>query len=333
MAFDVAAHGLGLVVVPLYVNDRADNIKLVLEDCGAKLLVIGGPEQWQALTSVHAALAQLPRIVSLQPVSSSASGLQPIALQDWLPSTHEPMRVERIDSDSLATIVYTSGTTGRPKGVMLSHRNILFNVQGVLERVCAYREDTFLSFLPLSHMLERTCGCYLPMAAGSTVAFARAAKQLAEDFDMIQPTVIIAVPRVFERVYARIQDLLSKQPAPVKAFLNKHAQEGWKHFLHEQGRGKWSPKVSLWSQIDGKVGDKIRYKLGGKLRAAVAGGAALAREIAHFFIGLGLPILQGYGATETSPVVSNNTLEDNVPDSVGKPLKGIEVRTVTWMSC
>jgi long-chain acyl-CoA synthetase len=325
-AFDIAAQGLGLVLVPLYLNDRAENISLVLEDCGARLLVIGGPQQWQALEPVHDTLSGLKRVVALNPVEASASGLQPLAAQDWLPANHDALRVEPLDSTTLATIVYTSGTTGRPKGVMLSHRNILFDVQGVLERVPAYREDTFLSFLPLSHMLERTCGYYLPMAAGATVAYARSAKQLSEDFEAVQPTVIISVPRVFERVYTRINDRMSRQPLAKRVFLKELVKAGWKHFQYEQGRRRWSPDISIWKKIDEKLGEKIRYKLGGKLRAAVTGGAALSPEIAQFFIGLGLPILQGYGATETSPVVSNNTLEDNRPDSIGIPLPGVEVR-------
>jgi len=318
-ALDMAAHGLGLVVVPLYANDRAENIDLVLEDCGARLLVIGGPDQWQALAPIHDALTRLTRVVALTPLEAPASALRPTVAQDWLPATAEALRVEPVGGDALASIVYTSGTTGRPKGVMLSHRNILFNVEGVLERVQAYREDTFLSFLPLSHMLERTCGYYLPMAAGATVAYARSARQLSEDFRTIQPTVIIAVPRIFERVYTRINERMASQPLAKRVF-------GWKHFLHEQGRGRWSPDISIWEKLDQQLGDKIRYKLGGRLRAAVAGGAALSPEIAQFFIGLGLPILQGYGATETSPVVSNNTIEDNIPDSVGIPLRGVEVR-------
>ena len=325
-AFDMAAQGLGLVLVPLYVNDRADNIRLVLEDCGARLLVVGGPDQWQALAPVHEALAALKRIVALEAVEASPSALQPVAVKDWLPSSHDALRVEAVDSNALATIVYTSGTTGRPKGVMLSHRNILFNVQGVLERVHAYREDTFLSFLPLSHMLERTCGYYLPMAAGSTVAYARSAKQLGEDFEVIQPTVIIAVPRIFERVYTRVNDTLSTQPLAKRVFLKEMVKAGWNHFLHEQGRRRWSPDVSIWKRIDDRLGEKMRYKMGGKLRAAVAGGAALSPEVARFFIGLGLPILQGYGSTETSPVVTTNSIEDNVPDSVGSPLAGVELR-------
>jgi long-chain acyl-CoA synthetase len=325
-ACDLDAHGLGLVLVPLYVNDRADNIKLVLEDCGARLLVIGGPEQWQALEPVRAALSGLQRIVALTPVEAAAADPQPLALRSWLPVKHDALRVEPIDSNALATIVYTSGTTGRPKGVMLSHRNILFNVQGVLERVQAYREDTFLSFLPLSHMLERTCGYYLPMAAGATVAYARSARQLAEDLETVRPTVIISVPRVFERMYTGINQRMSEQPFAKRVFLREMVKAGWKHFQYEQGRGRWSPDISVWKKIDDKMGDKIRYKLGGKLRAAVTGGAALSPEIAQFFIGLGLPILQGYGATETSPVVSTNTMDNNRPDSIGIPLPGVEVR-------
>ena len=325
-AFDIAVQGLGLVLVPLYVNDRADNISLVLEDCGARLLLIGGPQQWQALEPVHDALSGLKRIVAINPVEASASGLQPLAAQDWLPANHDALRVEPVDTNALATIVYTSGTTGRPKGVMLSHRNILSNVQGVLERVPAYREDTFLSFLPLSHMLERTCGYYLPMATGATVAHARSAKQLHEDFEAVQPTVIICVPRVFERIYTRIMDQMSQQPLAKQVFLKEMVKVGWKNFLHEQGRRRWSPDISIWKKIDEKLGGKIRYKLGRRLRVAVTGGAALSPEIARFFIGLGLPILQGYGATETSPVVSNNTIENNRPDSIGIPLPGVEVR-------
>ena len=325
-AFDMAAQGLGLVLVPLYVNDRAENISLVLQDCGARLLIVGGPEQWRALEPVHDTLSGLDGLIALNPVEASASGLQPLAAQEWLSASHDALHVEAVNRNTLATIVYTSGTTGRPKGVMLSHGNILFNVQGVLERVPAYREDTFLSFLPLSHMLERTCGYYLPMAAGATVAYARSAKQLAEDLETVQPTVIISVPRVFERVYTRINDRLSEQPFAKRVFLKELVKAGWNHFQYQQGRRRWSPDVSIWKKIDEKLGDKIRYKMGGKLRAAVTGGAALSPEIAQFFIGLGLPILQGYGATETSPVVSNNTIENNRPDSIGTPLPGVEVR-------
>jgi long-chain acyl-CoA synthetase len=325
-AFDMAALGLGLVTVPLYNNDRPENMGLVLEDCGAKLLLIGNQKSWGALVAVESTLAALTKIVSLEPVSASPSGLQPVPVSEWLPASGDALQVEPVDADALATICYTSGTTGRPKGVMLSHRNILFNVGAVLEQVPALRDDLFLSLLPLSHMLERTIGYYVPMAAGSTVAYARTSQSFAADFATLKPTIVVAVPRVFERIYAAIQAELDKHPAAMKRFVNAHAANGWKHFLRVQGRGRRSPLNALWSAIDAVVGDKLRYKFGGRLRIAVGGGAALAPEIAHFFLGLGIPIVQGYGLTETSPVVCSNALEDNVPESVGKALRGIEVR-------
>ena len=325
-AFDMAAQGLGLVIVPLYVNDRPDNLGLVLQDASARLLLVENQEHWETLAPIEDVLSGLQRIVSLTPVEPMLSGLQAVAVKDWLPESGTELQVEPVDGDQLATIVYTSGTTGRPKGVMLSHSNIISNVHGILESVHAYPDDVFLSFLPLSHMLERTGGYYLPMASGATVAYARSPKQLMEDFEAIQPTVLISVPRIFERVYTGIQEKLSNQSAPVRAALKKTVDLGWKEFLYQQGRGKWSPAAALWSKVDEIVGGKLRYKLGGRLRVASAGGAAISPEITRFFIALGLPILQGYGATETSPVVCVNKLEDNVPDSIGIPLPGVEVR-------
>jgi len=322
-AFDMAALGLGLVVVPLFVNDRADNVGMILEDCGARLLLVGADKQWQTLAPIE---ERLDRVLSVEAVSPLPGGFQPMSVADWLPPEPGELRLAAEGSDALASIVYTSGTTGRPKGVMLSHRNILFNVVGVLDKIHAYREDLFLSFLPLSHMLERTGGYYLPMAAGSTVAFARSPKQVAEDFDRLHPTVIICVPRIFERVYAEVLGLLEKQSPTVRKLFTEAVKVGWEHFLYVQGRGKWSPKLEVWKMIDALIGPTIRKDLGGNLRYAVAGGAAMAPDIAKFFIGVGIPILQGYGSTETSPVITVNTLESNIPESVGSPLAGVEVK-------
>ena len=325
-AFDMAALGLGLVVVPLFVNDRADNVGLILEDCGAKLLLVGGEKQWQTLAPIEDRLKTLQRVVSLEPVEPLPGGLTSATITDWLPEQTDKLHMEAKGADSLATIVYTSGTTGRPKGVMLSHRNILFDVLGVLDKVPTYREDLFLSFLPLSHMLERTGGYYLPMAAGATVAFARSPKQISEDFDILQPTVIICVPRIFERVYAEVQNLLEKQSAAVRAIFNEAVNVGWEHFLYVQGRGKWRPGLEVWKMLDALLSPILRKELGVNLRCAVAGGAAMAPEIAKFFIGFGIPVLQGYGLTETSPVITVNTLEKNIPESVGSPLEGTDVK-------
>jgi long-chain acyl-CoA synthetase len=189
-----------------------------------------------------------------------------------------------------------------------------------------YTQDSFLSFLPLSHTLERTAGYYLPIMAGSTVGFARSIPQLAEDLQHIKPTAIIAVPRIFERVYARVQEQM-KNRSPIARLLFRLALDiGFREFERRMGRRGWSPDLLIHPLLRRLVSSKILDKLGGRLRVAVSGGAAISPEIARVFLGLGLPMLQGYGLTETSPVISVNPLDNIKPQSVGVPLRGVEVR-------
>jgi long-chain acyl-CoA synthetase len=325
--FDLAAQGLGLVTVPLYTNDRAENIGYILQDAGVSLLLLEANEHWQELHKIRNQLAGLKRIVTLKPVDPA--GLQPrlITLEEWLPQRYQPEpQALDLDPNSLATIVYTSGTTGRAKGVMLSHHNILWNIAAGLRLIDVFPSDRLLSFLPLSHTLERTVGQFMPIVAGATVAYARSIPQLAEDLLSIQPTILISVPRIFERVHARVQEKLAKQPVFASKLFAAAVATGWLRFEHQQGRAGWSPRLALWPILDRLVAGKIRARLGGKLRIAVSGGAPLNPAIAKVFIGLGVPILQGYGLTETSPIITANPLEDNVPASVGVPLPGVEVK-------
>jgi len=209
---------------------------------------------------------------------------------------------------------------------MLSHRNILTNAHAGLTALDVYQEDVFLSFLPLSHTLERTASYYLPMMAGSAVAYARSVGQLAEDLQNVRPTVMIAVPRVFERVYQRLLDQVRRRPAPVRWMFGLAVKAGWCKFERDQGRAGWHPLLLVWPFLRRKVADPVLEKLGGRLRATVSGGAALPKDVARLFIGLGLPLVQGYGLTETSPVISVNRLDDNDPASVGAPLGCVQVR-------
>ncbi len=323
--FDQAALGLGLVSVPIFPNDRADNVAYILNHAEARVLLIEGRDQWQQLQTVEDQLAGLTRIVSLSPVDSNTNS-RLISVNDWLPGGSFEFITKDSGLGELATIVYTSGTTGPPKGVMLSHRNILWNARAALEVVATYPQDLFLSFLPLSHTLERTAGYYLPIMAGARVAFARSIPQLAEDLVAVKPTILISVPRIFERVYSKIHATLDEGPAPARLLFSKAADIGWRRFLHQQKRGAWSPALMLWPLLEKLVARKIQEKLGGRLRFAVCGGAALTNGVARLFIGLGIPIVQGYGLTETSPVISANSLTENIPASVGKPLPGVEVR-------
>jgi long-chain acyl-CoA synthetase len=326
--FDQAALSLGLVVVPLYTDDRAEAIAYILQDAAAKLLLVQDSGRWKRMREAVSELPSLRRVVVLeakQPVDSEEQA-QVVAAQQWLPPRGEPMQQRQAEPNSLASIVYTSGTTGRPKGVMLSHWNMLSIAHACVTVVDCYTQDSFLSFLPLSHTLERTAGYYLPIMSGSTVGFARSIPQLAEDLQTIRPTAIIAVPRIFERVYARVQEQM-KGKSPVARLLFRLALEiGFKEFEHRMGRRGWFPGLLLHPLLHKLVSSKILDKLGGRLRVAVSGGAAISPEIARVFLGLGLPMLQGYGLTETSPVISVNPLHDIKPESVGVPLRGVSVK-------
>ena len=323
--FDLAALGLGLVTVPLYTNDRPGNVRHILEDAGVRLLLLETGQELAELAPIAETLGRLTRVLVLAPDEQTAP-LPATTVADWLPREAEPPVDLVGDGGALATIVYTSGTTGPPKGVMLSHRNVLWNAEAVLSCIQAYPTDRFLSFLPLSHTLERTGGHFLPMMAGATVAYARSIPQLAEDLGIVRPTVMISVPRIFERVHARIRDKLAQGPAVARWLFAAALAVGWRRFEHAQRRRGWSPDLLLAPLLDRLVGGKVRERLGGRLRIAVSGGAPLAGDVARFFIGLGIPLVQGYGLTEASPVVSVSPLEDNIPESVGPPLPGVELR-------
>ncbi len=325
--FDLAAQGLGLVTVPIYTNDRPENIGYILQDAGVRLLLLESKQQWAALQQIRHQLAGLTRIITLESVDPM--GLQPrlVSIDDWLPDRYdrEPQVLD-VDPKSLASIVYTSGTTGRSKGVMLSHYNILWNIASGLNLLTIYPDDKLLSFLPLSHTLERTVGYYMPIVVGATVAYARSVQQLGEDLLTIKPTILIAVPRIFERVYAKIQDKLQHDSAIARAIFNAAVNVGWQRFEHQQGRDTGSLKQLAWPLLSRIVAKKIQEKLGGQLRFAVSGGAPLTPDIAKIFIGLGVPIVQGYGLTESSPIITANPIKNNLPASVGLTLPGIEIK-------
>ena len=330
MCFDQAAQSLGLALVPLYVTDNPENIAYILRDSDASALLLGNSEQWQALAPLRARFPRLARVLCLERTATAVAGagIELSFVADWLAAEAEPMSAGDIDAHALATIVYTSGTTGRPKGVMLTHDNILSNAEAVLQLVPAYREDLFLSFLPLSHTFERTVGYYLPIMTGSTVAYARSAQELAQDLLDIRPTLLVSVPRIYDRAYARVQQGLEKKGFAARALFAWAENIGWSRFETAQGRGAppgaWANLP--WPLLRRLVADKLLARFGGRLRLAISGGAPLSPRLARCFIGLGVPLLQGYGLTEAAPIVSGNQIEDNVPDSVGVPLPGVEIK-------
>jgi long-chain acyl-CoA synthetase len=327
--FDQAAYAHGMVTVPLFVDDRPDNIAYILNDAGVEVILCENEDHVKKLLSVASQLTRLKLILTYRPVKD-ATDSRVQSLDAWMSAggvgTQPPHKPTGFDGrKALATIVYTSGTTGRPKGVMLSHRNMLANVQSCLGTFAIYPQDRFLSFLPLSHMFERTVGYYFTMVTGSEVSFARSIPQLSEDFRRVQPTIIVSVPRIFERLHSVISDQLRKAPPARKRMFDLASSVGWDRFLWHQGRGPWSPRFLLWPVLQKFVANKLLERLGGRLRLCISGGAALNPTIAHTFLGLGLPICQGYGLTEAAPVCSVNLLHKNDPASIGPALPGVEV--------
>jgi long-chain acyl-CoA synthetase len=230
VALDQAAMGLGLVLVPLYTQDRPDNVAYIIQNCGAKLLLFEKPEQWAAFADVTDQLASLLRVLCLERLQGAPADPRLLSVATWLPATGGPFQHVTRDPHKLASIIYTSGTTGRPKGVMLSHHNMLSNAYNAVRLFEVSGQDTFLSFLPLSHTFERTCGYYLTVMADARVAYARSIAQLAEDLVTIRPTLLISVPRIYERVYAAIKAKLGEGPAVRRKLFQLATEVGWSRF-------------------------------------------------------------------------------------------------------
>ncbi len=342
MCIDQATMALACVPVPLHAIDNPQSIAYILGDSEASVLVAFSESQWQAIASVGLPLPALKLVVLAQagtvsrgsPASDDATP-KVMAMREWLPPTGDaalPRAAAQAppEADDLAALVYTSGTTGKPKGVMLTHANVVSNVMATLTRVAPRPDDILLSFLPMSHTFERTAGYYLPMVAGCAVSYARSVALLAEDFKTVRPTILVSVPRIYERVHSKLQEALAA--SPLKARLFRWAETvGWRRFCRQQGLPAEGGGLKLaddlaWPLLDRLVAQKMRAQFGGRLRVAVSGGAPLSQPIAHCFLGLGLPIVQGYGMTETSPILTGNTPEDNDPATVGRAFPGVELR-------
>ncbi len=320
--FDQAALSLGLVVVPLYVADRPDNVNYVLQHSDSKLLLVEHEDAWRELQQAEGEFPQLRRVVVLGSVSDQDDLV--VSSDRWIESGRD-CESSGTEPGDLASIVYTSGTTGRPKGVMLSHRNMLLNAYGGLRSVAVLPTDVLLSFLPLSHTLERTVGYYVPMMAGARVVYNRSIPQLSEDLVFIRPTGVISVPRIFERVYTALHAEIENGAAWKRRLFRLAVDIGWQRFEYLQGRRSWRWSFVYWPLLDAIVAHRVRARLGGRVRIAVVGGAPLPPAVSRLFVALGVNILQGYGLTESSPCISINTLERNRPATVGLPLRDVEV--------
>jgi long-chain acyl-CoA synthetase len=332
---DMAIIGIGAVNVPLYPSLTADSIKFILNNSESKGVIVSNKFQLNKILKIKDECSFNFIIVMNEKDLSEENGL--IYSLKQIKEKGEAFRaahpgflkesIKKINPEDLCTIIYTSGTTGEPKGVMLNHRNILSNVTAALEIFPIEKEDIFLSFLPLCHIFERMAGYYTGFASGGMICFAESIETVAQNLSEIKPTIMTAVPRLFERMYSKIIKNVESQ-SPVKQKIFYWAMDtGTKFFYEKKSGNKISPVLAMRYKIADKlVYSKLKEKVGGNLRFFISGGAALPREIGVFFESIGIIIVEGYGLTESSPVISANRLEEYKFGTVGKPFPGVQIK-------
>ncbi|ALC15739.1 long-chain acyl-CoA synthetase (AMP-forming) [Desulfuromonas soudanensis] len=327
---DMAAMACGALSVPVYHTEGIDTLLHILRDSESRLLFLYSPLLATELAEHLDALPDLEKVVLLIGEHSHPSIF---TLKEFLQEgrgENEAELEERLaagDPEKPASIVYTSGTTGLPKGVVLSHRNFLSNIEACLQLFDIGPNDQCLSFLPLSHVFERMAGYYLMLHQGTVIAYAENFDSVPHNLAEIGPTVVISVPRLYEKMYARIMERVLAG-SMVKKQLFFGALKACRSLVRTELSGD-SPSLSqrLLAKISrAGVFSKLKTPLGGKLRFFVSGGAPLGAEIAEFFLAAGIPIYEGYGLTETSPVIAANTPEALRLGTVGRPIPGTEVR-------
>ncbi len=338
VAADVATLFLGGVSVPVYVTLAAAEIRYILNDASARILVVETPELLARLDPVLHECPELWGIVLIEgayTIQNQAARQTVVPLSDFFKEEALPFGSAEVEDalahvrpSETATIIYTSGTTGFPKGVVLTHENFLSNMDAVIRSLPLSSTDTHLSFLPLCHVFERTCGYYLMCRARARIVYARSINTVAEDAMLAKPTFLMAVPRFYEKVHAKIYEKMLKASRARKALAAWVMRVGRK-MTERRSRPDGRPGLGL--SLAYKIGDRLAYRkirdtLGGRIRFCVSGGAPLAPEQAQFFAGLGLLILEGYGLTETSPVISFNRVNHYKFGTVGKPVDNIEVK-------
>ncbi len=232
----------------------------------------------------------------------------------------------KVTEDDLLTIIYTSGTTGEPKGVMLTHKNVVTNMKGCIKVILFSHEDIVFSYLPLCHSYERTTAYYSLFAVGATIGLAESIESIASDLLEIKPTLMTTVPKLLETVKKRIYSKVEKDKPVKRAIFNWAINIGIKLVRKKQAGKDPLLLKAQWAIADRLVYTKIREKLGGRMRVIVSGGAALPEDVCEFYLAIGIDTIQGYGLTEASPVVAANRPEDNEIGTIGKPLPGVEVK-------
>ncbi len=329
---DYAIVALGAVNVPIYPSLLSDQVKYIINDSEASVILCSNDDQYQKVAAVRAECRTLKSVIVIDKEQSNdyltfdqlrAKGDEYLAGNpDYLEK-----QIATVETDDLATIIYTSGTTGEPKGAMLTHGNFLSNIEGSLQHLDVDENDLFLSFLPLCHVFERMAGHYLSMYSGAGVAYAESIDTVAANMGEVHPTVMTSVPRLYEKIYARILESV-ENGSGLKRKIFYWAIGVGREYINTV---MYNKPVSGGLQFKRNLAHKLVYRklaerVGGKLRFFVSGGAPLSREIAEFFGAAGLLIFEGYGLTETSPVIAVNSSRAYRFGTVGPVIPNVEVK-------
>ncbi len=331
---DLAVLGLGAVTVPLYPTLTAEQCERLLRDSGAVLGIVSTSDQFAKLRRAAAEIEAVRGLVHMERVEAATRVDRAFeAVREWGSSHPEQAleayrsSAETIPPESLATIIYTSGTTGEPKGAMLSHANIVFDVEAGLPLVEIGPEDRSLSFLPLSHVFARTADLYGMLSLGVAIAFAESLEAVSADLLEVRPTVLFGVPRFFEKGRARVLEAGRRLSTPRRQLFDWGLRWGHRRARAFLERRPLSPLAAWQAALANRlVGRPIRARFGGRLSICVSGGARLAPEVQEFFYAVGIPLREGYGLTETSPVITLTPASPVKPGSVGPAIPGVEVR-------
>ena len=327
----------GAVTVPIYATNTPEQVAYVLDHSEAKLVFVSSRSQYQKILKYRAALPTLELVVSFERFLGDAA--LPVTTFYQLSEIDDPILdrerselgqvIDAIAPESLMTLIYTSGTTGVPKGVMLSHQNILFDVWYTIKKARVLSDhEVLLSFLPLSHVLERSVGYYLPVMMGGLIAFADSFEKIAENMVELRPSLIVSVPRLFEKIYSRIFESVHQLSLFKRAMFRRALAIGKSYIYATYIEHTTGPLLKIqYALADRIIFSKLRKRFGGNLKLCCCGGAPLDKNINEFFWIIGIPIIEGYGLTETSPVVCINSFQELSFGSVGTPLDQTEITT------
>ena len=328
---DLGILSLGAVTVPIYPTASLEDIRFIINHADLKVLFVSTEEQYRKIEGFRSKFLPAGVILftpgSLGNVSDLKTFLEIGHCHDLNHRDLYEQCVKSVGPDDLASIIYTSGTTGAPKGVMLTHRNFIANYQGSFQRIQIDDRDSVLSFLPLSHVFERLGGYYYQAAYGVSIAYAESFMTVAEDILKVKPTLVVAVPRFYEKMYVRILEEVQKAPAWKRRLFNWAIRIGTSTAQMKIRKHPVPIWLGFYNRIAKKVVfNKIKQAMGGRIRFFISGGAPLSKNLARFFYAADIMILEGYGLTETSPVIAVNALDDFRFGTVGKPIAGIRVK-------